>query len=288
MKILLGCTAVAFFLFPAIGRAQNTGRIECARNDGYVYLYSSLSTMDVRATLQCGDMVQITSHYESYYAVRTAKGETGYVPLAMVVVLKDQVGTGLPSPSGEPPARERMHYDEKSREAPAPARPTVPAFTLLNDTPVRIKILQTVSSANARVGDAVEFEVIEDVILEGVAVLPKGSKVTGVVAEADVKKHFGHGGKLAISVTSARLVDGEQLRLRGYEVAAGSSTGNAADGNLQLASGKDVGVPKDAEFTVLIDGDFHLKREAFANGKNVGAAEAAATPSPSNSEQQHR
>jgi hypothetical protein len=61
MKLSSLCTAVAFCLFFAsFGRAQNTGRIECPRNDGYVYLYSSMTTLEVRATLQCGSVVQIT------------------------------------------------------------------------------------------------------------------------------------------------------------------------------------------------------------------------------------
>src|ERR1700760_2423366 len=189
MKLLVIGSALTLLLVPAAVRAQHTGRIECARSDGYVYLYSSISTMDVRATLQCGEMVQITGRYENYVAVRTAKGEVGYVPATSVAVLKDQMGAGLPVAGT--PARERTPYDEKPREAPAPPRPTVPAFTLLNDTPVHVRNLKTISSATARVGDAVEFEVTEDVVLEGVTVLAKGAKVTGVVAESEPKKRFG-------------------------------------------------------------------------------------------------
>jgi hypothetical protein len=273
MKFLAIGSVLTFFLLPAAGRAQNTGRIECARSDGYVYLYSSITTMDVRATLQCGELVQITGRYEIYIAVRTAKGEVGYVPATSVAVLKDQVGTGLPV-AGKP-ARELTPYDEKPREAPAPPRPTVPAFTLLNDAPVHVKILKTVSSATARVGDTVDFEVTEDVVLEGVTVLPKGSKGTGVVAEAEPKKRFGHGAKLAISITSARLTDGEQLRVRGYEVAAGSYNGSA-DGTVPLNSGKDVAILQNTEFTVLIDGDLHLKRVAFAGSKSGASSDDGA------------
>jgi hypothetical protein len=88
-----------------------------------------------------------------------------------------------------------------------------------------------------------------------------------VVAEAEPKKRFGHGAKLAISITSARLTDGEQLRVRGYEVAAGSYNGSA-DGTVPLNSGKDVAILQNTEFTVLIDGDLRLKREAFASGRS--------------------
>ena len=100
MKSLVAFLAASLLLlFPALARAQNTGRIECARGDGYIYLYSSMTTLDVRTTLQCGEIVQITGR-----AVRTAKGEVGYVPLASIVVLKDLAGTGLPRPAA--PSRE--------------------------------------------------------------------------------------------------------------------------------------------------------------------------------------
>src|SRR5579863_2355919 len=114
------CSTIAFCaLFPAASSAQNTGRVECPRDDGYVYLYSSMATLEVRASLQCGSIVQLTGRYNTYYAVRTARNEVGFVPLASIVVLKDQAGTGLPA--AEPPPRERIHYDDVPRVSAAPA-----------------------------------------------------------------------------------------------------------------------------------------------------------------------
>lgn len=207
MKVFTLCSAaVLVLLSPSLGRAQNTGRIECPRNDGYVYLYSSITTMDVRATLQCGEVIQINGRYDNYYSVRSGKGDTGYVPLASIVLLRDQPGAGLPAPA--PPARERTPYDERPRGAPAPARAIVASFTLLNDTPVHVKLTKALSSATAHVGEPVEFEVVEDVFVEGVLVLNKGAKASGVIAAAEPKKHFGRGGRLAFSIKTVGLVDG--------------------------------------------------------------------------------
>jgi hypothetical protein len=280
MKLFTVSFAVAICLWlPARSDAQNTGRIECARNDGYVYLYSSIATLDVRATLQCGAVVQITSRYDSYFGVRTAKGDNGFVPLSNVILLKDQPATALSATETEVPARERIHYDEPLRGAQAPAR-TVASFTLLKDTPVRVKLLKTISSSTAHVGDPVELEVLDDVFVEGVLVLAKGSKATGAVAEAEVKKRFGHGGKVAFTLTSIRLADGEPLPVRCYEEALGSSNASS-DAVLSLASGKDVELLKDTEFTALVDGDFHPKREAFTTTKDVSSAlPAVATQAP--------
>ena len=283
MKLFALYSAVAYCLFfPSLSKAQNTGRIECARNDGYVYLYSSLTTLDVRATLPCGAIVQITTRYDVYFGVRTAKGEIGFVPQTNVVVLRDQPGAALPAPSSEPPARERIHYDEQPREAPVPAPAAVPAFTLLNNTPVRVKLIKTISSADARVGDAVEFEVLDDIFVQGIPVLSKGSKAGGVIAEAQPKKRFGRAGRLAFSITSVRLADGEQAHLRGYHGESGSSN-TSSSAVIPLASGKDVAILKDTEFPALIDGDVPLKREAFTTPKDASTtapAPPAQTPQP--------
>jgi hypothetical protein len=131
MKCFAPSLAALFFMFfPALAKAQTTGRIECARNDGYIYLYSSVITLDVRTTLQCNEIVQITGRYEPYFAVRTARGEIGYVPLAAIVVLKDQPGAGLPQAVTPSPARERTPYDARPQTAPLSASLGSPGFTL--------------------------------------------------------------------------------------------------------------------------------------------------------------
>ena len=224
MRSFAVCSAILFFLIiPSVGRAQNTGRIECARDDGYVYLYSSMVTLDVRATLQCGEVVQITGRYEGYFGVRNAKGETGYVPLAGVVLLKDQPGTGLPATGAVAPARERIHYDDHAGPAPVPSRAATAGFTLLVDTPIHVKLTKTISSMTAHVGDTLEFVVLDDVVVEGVAVVTKGTSATGVIAEAEPKKRFGRSGRLAFNITSVRMANGEQAPLRGYQQATGAS-----------------------------------------------------------------
>jgi hypothetical protein len=262
---------VLCLLWAAPGRAQNTGRIECARSDEYVYLYSSMTTLQVRATLQCDEIVYITLRYEYYYGVRTAKGENGFVDQSSIVVLKDEPGGKLPTQLSDLP-RERTHYDKSPGVAKAPAR-VVPSFTLAKDTPVHLKVVKTISSATARVGDPVELEVTDDVLVEGVPVLTKGAKVTGAIADAEPKKRFGHNGKLAFSISSLTLADGEQAPLRSYEEAPGSWSSSSV-----AISSKDVAIPQNTEYTVLIDGDVHLKREAFEVPKDKSAS-APAPPS---------
>ena len=250
----------AFVLIsPLVVKAQTTGRVECARSDGYVSLYSSMTTLDVRATVQCGELIQITGRYDAYFGARTSKGEVGYVPVGNVVALKDQAGSGLPAPSSTAPGRERTPYDARPAAPPAPAHPVV-AFGLAKDTIVRVKLLKPLSSATAHSGDPIEFEVLEDIKVEGVTVIVKGAKAIGRVAEVEPKKRFGHDGKIAFNINSVRLTDDGSAPLRGFFEAFGASPNATV---VQLSSGKDGMFAEGTEFTGRIDGDFPLKREAF-------------------------
>jgi len=277
MKLLTFCTGGALcLLFSLPAQAQNTGRIDCARDGGYVYLYSSMTTLEVRMTLQCGDVVRITGRSDDYYSVRTASGEAGFVPRTSVFLLKDQPGTGLPAPAAKQSTRERTHYDDPRSVPAAPAHTGPTAFVLANNTPIRLKLNKAISSATAHVGDAVELEVVEDEMVDGVTVLSVGWKVNGAIAEAEAKKRFGHGGKLAFSITSMTLADGEQVKVRCYQEASGSSN-TSADSVIPLSSGKDVTMPKDVEFTALVDGEARLKREGFDHPKVSPASSPATT-----------
>jgi hypothetical protein len=261
--------------FPSLGKAQNTGRVECARSDDYIYLYSSVATLDVRRTLQCGEVLELTGTYDNYYAARTAKGDTGYVPKAFIVLLKDLAGTGLPQAA--PASRERTPYDERPKAAAAPTAPRVVGFVLVKDTPVRVKVAKGLTSATAHAGDMLECEVLDDVMVNGVVVIARGAIATGSVTEAEAKKRFGHDGKLAISITAVQLSDKETAPVRFYfEVFGNSSSGSP----VQLGSGKDATIAPGTDFKVLVDGDTPLKPENFS-------AENATAPTPAAAAAQH-
>jgi hypothetical protein len=276
MRSCVKYVAVVLSLFlPAVARAQNTGQVECPRNDGYVYLYSSMTTLDVRTTLQCGEQVEITGRFDTYFGVRSSKGESGFVPLASIIVLKDKPGPKVPKATAGP-ARERIAYDDpNAHPEPAPkVKNAAAGFTLLNGTPIRLKLNKSISSASVHVSDPVELEVVEEITLDGVVVIPKGAQGMGVVTDAEPKKRMGRGGKLGISITSVRLSNSEKTPVRSYQEGTGSNS--AA---LPLASGKDVVFTQGAEFTAYVDGDVHLKRETFQPAKDGG------NPAPATSAQ---
>src|ERR1700687_532390 len=65
---------------------------------------------------------------------------------------------------------------------------------LEDGTPVRLRISQTVSSADAHVNDKVEFEVLEDIKVDNILVVPKGGLALGTVTEAEPKRRMARGG----------------------------------------------------------------------------------------------
>ena len=256
-------TAIFCLMLPGIARAQSVGQVECPRGDGYVYLYSSMTTLDVRTTMQCGEQVQITGRYDRYFGVRTAKGDIGYVPVESLLLLKDKPGVKAPEPKTVQPARERIMYDAPAKHAEvAPvAPPSASEITLRNGTAIHLKLGKTISSATAHVGDIVDLTVVEEVVVDGISVIPAGSTAIGIVSEAEPKKRMGHGGRLAFSVNFVRLKDDEKAAVRSFQETTGSN--NSAGAILPLSSGKEVVFAQGMEFTAYVDGDMPLKREDF-------------------------
>jgi len=268
-----------------MAKAQSVGQVECPRGDGYVYLYSSMTTLEVRTTLQCGEQVQITGRYDAYFVVRTIKGDTGFVPLSSLLLVKDKAGPSAPQPPAAKPARPRMAYDPADHaEAPPKPRPDPSELILPSGTVIHLKLNKTISSATAHVGDLVELEVLEEVTVDDLTVIPRGAIATGMVKEAEPKKRMGHGGKLGFLVYSVRLSDNEKAPTRSYQESNGENT--SAGAVLPLASGKDVVFTQGMEFTAYIDGDMHLKRDAFRPTKD--SASSAATSAAQNPSQPHQ
>jgi hypothetical protein len=282
MKSAVKYLGAAIFLFwPAMAKAQGVGQVECPRGDGYVYLYSSMTTLEVRSTLPCGEQVQIIVRYDTYFEVRTIRGDTGFVPLNSILLVKAKTGPAVPQPPAERPARPRIAYDPMDHtEATPKPRPDPSELILPNATPIHLKLSKTISSATAHVGDLVELEVIEDIAVDDLTVISRGAMATGMVKEAEPKKRLGHSGKLGFLIYSVRLSDNEKAATRSYQESNGEN--GSAGAILPLASGKDVVFTQGMEFTAYIDGDIHLKRAAFQASKdNTNQTPTSAAQNPS-------
>ena len=169
----------------------------------------------------------------------------------------------------------RDSYDAPVKHAEvAPIVPSSPSeFTLHNGTPIHLKLGKTISSATAHAGDVVELQVVEEVIVDGLEVIPSGAAAIGIVTEAEPKKRMGHGGKLAFSINFVRLKDEEKAAVRSFQESSG--TNNSAGAILPLSSGKEVVFTQGTAFTAYVDGDMRLKKEAFQSEKEPSKAAPA-------------
>ncbi len=150
-------------------------------------------------------------------------------------------------------------------------------FVLEDAVPVRLRFNRTVSSADAHVGDTVDFEVLQDISVNGTLVVPKGGIALGTVTEAQPKRRMARGGKLEINVDYVKLANGDKAALRSVKGGNGGghvgmmTAGIVATGLIFFPAapfflfmhGKDITLPKGAEFTAYVNGDMKLDLAKF-------------------------
>lgn len=155
---------------------------------------------------------------------------------------------------------------------------TLPADFVLHDgTPIKLRIGRTMSSADAKTGETVDFEVLEDVKVGDVVVIARGANAMGTVTRGKPKGRMGKGGKLDINIDSVRLVDDEKVALRAVKETKGGGHTGAMTGAIVASSilffpaapffllmkGKDITIPKGTEVTAYTNGEITLDAAKF-------------------------
>ena len=115
----------------------------------------------------------------------------------------------------------------------------------------------------------IDFEVLDDVIVDDTVFIAQGSRAWGTVIEAQSKRRMGRGGKLNVNIDGVKLVNGTRIAVRGAKQAQGGGHGGLMTAGIVgtalvfwpaapaflLMKGKDITVPKGHTFTVFVDGD---------------------------------
>ena len=92
--------------------------------------------------------------------------------------------------------------------------PASPADLVMETgTPVKLQLMQTISSARARKGDLLEFVVVKDVEVAGFTVIRAGAQAEGSVIGVKGKRPLGMGGAIVLKLDSVELTNGEIIRL---------------------------------------------------------------------------
>jgi hypothetical protein len=165
------------------------------------------------------------------------------------------------------------------------------AFGLEDGTPIKLRLTRNLSSADATTGDRVDFEVLEEVKIKDVIVVPRGGLALATITEAEHKRRMARGGKLNVNIDDVRLTDGEKAPLRAVKEAKGGGHTGAMTGAIVATAivffpaapfflfmhGKDIAIPKGTEITAYINGDIPLDPKRFA-AQTVVNPEAGVTP----------
>jgi hypothetical protein len=155
-------------------------------------------------------------------------------------------------------------------------------FKLYDGTPLKLRIGRTLSSADAKTGETVDFEVLEDLKVGEIVVIPRGAVALATVTRAKPKGRLAKGGKLDVNIDSVRLVTGETVALRAVKEATGNSYTGTMTGAIVASGilffpaapfflflkGKDVTIPKGTEITAYINGEVPLDYEKFVTRAN--------------------
>ena len=144
----------------------------------------------------------------------------------------------------------------------------IPARLIIPDqTPVKLQLTESISSAHARSGDRLDFIVARDVNIEGFTVIPAGTVASGSVTGVKGKRLLGIGGNVALKLDSVELANGDRVALNARLNVKGRSrtklmaAGMIATGLvflpatpvLLLTRGHDSTVLKSTEITAHID-----------------------------------
>lgn len=145
------------------------------------------------------------------------------------------------------------------------------------DTILNMELETEITSKKAKVGDDVPLVTMENIIINDVVVIPKGSRVNAKVTKATGSGLFGRAGKLEFTINSVQTVNGVKIPLE-YTTKreAGSDDGAIAVvaavsliGGLFM-KGKNVSFPAGSKFAakVVIDTDLNVPLDRLAEEMN--------------------
>jgi len=194
--------------------------------------------------------------------------------------------------SGQPTPKSN---DKQTSAVPVASLKQPLEFGLEDGTPIKLRLTRNLSSADATTGERVDFEVLEDIKVKDVIVVPRGGIALATVTEAQAKRRMARGGKLDVNIDDVRLADGEKAPLRAVKEAKGGGHTGAMTGAMVgtaivffpaaplflFMHGKDITIPKGTEITAYVNGDIPLDRAKFqtavANKPATGTMVAPAT-----------
>ncbi|MGA9544500.1 MAG: hypothetical protein WBQ85_13080, partial [Candidatus Sulfotelmatobacter sp.] len=121
-----------------------------------------------------------------------------YLPLwlALLSLSSASVAQTAASPAAGASTAQQPTQPAAQEQAPQTDFTSKKGFVLEDQTPVRLRLNRTISSADAHLGDTVDFSTVDDITVNGTLVIPKGGLAFATVTEAQAKRRMARGGKL--------------------------------------------------------------------------------------------
>lgn len=189
----------------------------------------------------------------------------------------------IPSVIGAGPQESQAPKKQAESPAVTPAPATVKpvagcGFCLEDGTKVPLTLGRELSSAKESTGNRVDFAVSEDVKVNEVMIIPKGSIAYGTIVEAQAKRRMGRAGKLNVRIEEVRLADGSRAKLRATQEDKGKGRQGAMTAGMigtgilffpvaplfLFMHGKDIVIAKDTPVIAYVDGNTELDATKFS------------------------
>jgi hypothetical protein len=203
--------------------------------------------------------------------------------LITLIFISPLVGLGQNKPETKSDSRTTAQpsTSEATNATPKPAL----SFGLAADTPIKLRLNRNMSSGTAKVDEKVDFDVVEEVKVGDVLVIPQGSKAIATVTEAQPKRRMGRSGKLNMNIDYVQLASGEKVALRAVKGGSGGSHVGAMTGAMVATGilffpaaplflfmkGKNINIPKGTEITAYIAADTPLDPVKFSSQPTTNA-----------------
>jgi len=174
-------------------------------------------------------------------------------------------------------------------QAAIPGQERSDATILPDGTQVELRITKMLSTAHAKVGDPVEFEVVHDVKLGDLVVIPRRALASGVVAEVKPRRRPMRNAVLRVDVRTTKSITGSEVPIRGTRIILGNLDPTQAirDSGILwpvlpfVLKGDEAFVSKGAKFLAYVNGDASFdsvqvrQNMSTLNEKNSAALAAA-------------
>lgn len=143
-------------------------------------------------------------------------------------------------------------------------------------TEIEIELANTLSGQEAKVGDVVDFIILQDITANGITIFERGASARARVTAAKKAGRWGRAGKLEWVMQDVQAIDGKRIAARftkrsigqskGAQVAIGAVATSVLVGPWALfwglKKGKPAIIPAGNRYIVFVHGDVEIKGKA--------------------------